>query len=125
MTEAVVNLVLSLWLAPRMGITGVALATAVPALLVTTVVLPPYVCRLLDVPLLTFIRSSVLPGLGMAVATVAGLWLADRVVPGESYQAIFLRMMFTFPIAALLFRLTIPMDEQRALWQRLRFSGAR
>ena len=125
MIEAVVNLVLSLWLAPRLGITGVALATAVPALLVTTVVLPPYVCRLLDLPLLTFIRSSVLPGLAMAVAILSGLWVADRLVPGESYQAIFSRMMFTLPIAAVLFRLTIPMDEQRALWHRLRFSGAR
>jgi O-antigen/teichoic acid export membrane protein len=125
MAEAVVNLVLSLWLAPRLGITGVALATAVPALLVTTVVLPPYVCRLLNLPLPTLIRRSVLPGIAMAVATLAGLWVAGRMVPGESYQAILSRMMFTLPIAALLFRLTIPMHEQQALWHRLRFSGAR
>jgi O-antigen/teichoic acid export membrane protein len=123
--EAGVNLGLSLFFAPRLGITGVALATALPALLVTTVALAPYLCRRLDIALPTFFLSSVLPGLSMAVATLASLWVADWMLPGDSYRAIVSRMLCTVPAAVLLFRLTIPEQEQRALWQRLRLSGAR
>src|SRR5205814_5260088 len=86
--EAFLNLLLSIWLAPRLGITGVALATAIPALLVSTMLLPSYLCRRLGVPIRTFVVSSVLPGALMLVVTLITLWLSGLVISAESYPAI-------------------------------------
>jgi O-antigen/teichoic acid export membrane protein len=49
--EGVANLVLSIMLAPRYGLIGVAFGTAIPMLLVKILVQPVYVCRILGVSL--------------------------------------------------------------------------
>jgi hypothetical protein len=120
MVEALLNLIFSIWLAPRAGITGVALATAIPALLVSTLVLPPYLCRQLSVPLRTFVVKSVLPGVLILGATLAIEWIAGLLIGNESYPAIIARMVITLPVAILLFRATFPPDQQRGLWRLVR-----
>jgi O-antigen/teichoic acid export membrane protein len=115
--EAVANLVLSLWLAPRFGITGVAFATAIPALFVSMVLLPPYLCRRLGLPLRTVVVGSVLPGVLMLAAGVATEWTAGLFIQGESYPIIIGRALISLPVAILLFRWTFPADQQRAIWR--------
>ena len=115
MLEAVLNLGLSIWLAPRLGITGVALATAVPALFVGAFVLPPYLCRQLAVPLRTFLVASVLPGALMFVATSVVLYLSGLVITTDTYPAIALRTALSFPIAVVVFLATFPAEERRAV----------
>lgn len=114
MLEALLNLGLSIWLAPRLGLPGVALATALPALFVGGIVLPPYLCRHLALPLRTFLVASVLPGGVMFVTTSVVLYLSGLVITADSYPAIALRVALSVPVALLLFLLTFPADERRA-----------
>jgi O-antigen/teichoic acid export membrane protein len=116
MLEALVNLGLSIWLAPRFGIAGVALATALPAVCISATVLPPYLCRKLGVPIRTFIAASVLPGGVMFVANAVVLYLSGLVITGESYPAIGARALISLPVALLVFLGTFPAPERRALW---------
>jgi O-antigen/teichoic acid export membrane protein len=73
MAEAAINLVLSIWLVHPLGIEGVAWGTTVPHV-VMNLVLAGHVCRLLGVPLGSYVRHAfVLP---VAIASVlAGGWL--------------------------------------------------
>ena len=113
MLEALLNLGLSIWLAPRFGITGVALATAAPALLVGTVVLPPYLCRHLALPFRTFLAAGVLPGALMFVGSSVVLYLSGLVITADSYPAVVLRSALSLPIAVLIFLVTFPAQERR------------
>jgi O-antigen/teichoic acid export membrane protein len=119
MLEALVNLGMSIWLAPRLGIMGVALATALPALFISAVVLPPFLCRQLGVPIRTFIVASVLPGGLMFVANTIVLYASGLVITAESYPAIVLRAVISLPVALLMFLATFPAAERRALWELL------
>jgi O-antigen/teichoic acid export membrane protein len=124
MLEAVLNLGLSIWLAPWLGITGVALATAVPALL-SAVVLPPSLARQLAVPIPTLLAASVFPGALMFVVTSIVLYLSGLVITAESYPAIALRSALSLPVALVVFLVTFPAAERRTIGrlpQRLIFN---
>jgi O-antigen/teichoic acid export membrane protein len=126
MLEALLNLGLSIWLAPRMGITGVALSTALPALFMSAVVLPQYLCRQLAVPMRTFLVASVLPGGLMFVANAAVLYLSGLLITAGSYPAIVARAAISVPVALLMFLVTFPAEERRAvreLLQSLQYFG--
>jgi O-antigen/teichoic acid export membrane protein len=116
MLEALLNLGLSIWLAPRLGLTGVALATALPAVFVSGLVLPAYLCRQLAVPIRTFLVASVLPGGSTFVAVAVVLYLAGLVMTADSYPAIFLRAAISLPTALLVFLATFPEDERQKVW---------
>ena len=119
MLEALTNLGLSIWLAPRFGLAGVALATALPAICMSAVVLPSYLCRKLGVPIRTFVAASVAPGGLMFVVNAVVLSLAGLVISGDSYPAIALRAAISVPLALLVFVATFPAHERRALWDLL------
>ena len=124
--EALANLGLSIWLAPRLGLPGVALATALPAVCISAVVLPPYLCRKLGVPIRAFIVGSVLPGGVMFVANAVVLYLSGLVITSDSYPAIVLRAVISVPVALLVFLVTFPSEERRAgraLLQSLQYFG--
>jgi O-antigen/teichoic acid export membrane protein len=126
MLEALLNLGLSIWLAPRLGITGVALATALPALFVSAFVLPAYLCRQLGVPVRTFLVASVLPGGLMFVANSGVLYVSGLVITADSYPAIVLRAVISVPVALLVFLVAFPAEERRAvrgLLQSLQYFG--
>jgi O-antigen/teichoic acid export membrane protein len=117
MLEALVNLGLSIWLAPRFGITGVALATALPAACISGLVLPQYLCRKLGVPVRTFVAASVLPGAFMFVANALVLYLSGLVITADSYPAILSRGLISIPVAVCVFLGTFPSQERRAAWE--------
>jgi O-antigen/teichoic acid export membrane protein len=119
MLEALINLGLSIWLAPRLGITGVALATALPAVCVSAVVLPPYVCRHLDLPVRTFFVKAVLPGGLMFVGNAVVLGLSGLVITAHSYPAIVARAVLSIPVSLLVFFATFPPQERRAVRELL------
>jgi O-antigen/teichoic acid export membrane protein len=69
LAEGVANLVLSLFLVRRMGIVGVAWGTVIPHIVNTTILIPAYTLRVLDIPLAEFLRKAVLrPVLGAVPA---------------------------------------------------------
>jgi O-antigen/teichoic acid export membrane protein len=115
MVEAALNLGLSIWLAPRFGIAGVALATALPAVLVSALVLPPYLCRKLGVPIRTFIARSVVPGAVMFTVNTVVLYLAGMIITADSYPAIVARAALSIPVALVVFLLTFPSQDRRAM----------
>jgi len=61
--EAIVNLVLSIWLIQSLGLIGVALGTAIPMFVIRFLVLPVYTCRALNLSLTGFFKRSLLPAL--------------------------------------------------------------
>ena len=73
--EWVANLILSIYLVRRLGIIGDALGTAIPMLCTALFFLPRHLCRLLNVPLRTFVRESyVLPAV-LCIPLALTLWL--------------------------------------------------
>jgi O-antigen/teichoic acid export membrane protein len=101
LTEAVVNLALSIWLVQTMGIIGVAWGTVIPRLFVSLVALPWQLRRVLGVGLPTFWNDAwVRPVVSMipfAVATyiIQQTWLASNLVMFFSQVAVAL------PLAAI------------------------
>jgi O-antigen/teichoic acid export membrane protein len=73
--EAVLNLVLSIWLVRRYGIVGAAVGTAVSVTISNVLVQMPAACRLLDMPIGTFLRRISAPALIALAPGVAAAWL--------------------------------------------------
>jgi O-antigen/teichoic acid export membrane protein len=116
MLEALLNLGLSIWLAPRLGIMGVALATALPAVFMSAVVLPPYLCRRLGVPLRTFVAAAVLPGAVMFIANGVVLYLSGMILTADTYPVIVTRGLLSIPVALFVFLATFPSNDRQSLW---------
>lgn len=81
--EAAANLGLSILLAPRYGLAGVALGTTVPLLVVNAFVVPLYTCRVLGLGLAAYLRNAYAAPLLLLAPAVA----VDRLFPfrAESY----------------------------------------
>jgi O-antigen/teichoic acid export membrane protein len=118
--EGLVNLALTIYLAPRLGITGVAIATAIPAVFVSLAILPVTLCRKLGLPLWALIVRSVIPGLLMLLATWASQALVAGYVTADSYTIIIVRGMMTVPVALAVFFTTFPVEERHAIERLLR-----
>ena len=116
--EGVLNLSLSIWLAPRLGLPGVALATAVPAI-ISVVVLPPYLCRKLKIPI-RLLLDSIAPGVAMIVAIVAIQTAVAFALPSVSWLALILRSSITAPLAVAIITTMFPDEERKAI---MRFVG--
>jgi O-antigen/teichoic acid export membrane protein len=77
---ALANLILSISLATRLGVTGVALGTLIPCAFEALVVVLPYTMRALGVDLRTAARLIILPVLLPAVPTAVALIVVRRLV---------------------------------------------
>jgi O-antigen/teichoic acid export membrane protein len=119
--EALCNLGLSLWLAPRMGIEGVALATAIPAVLLSLTVLPVYLYRRLGLSVRTVARTSVLPGVMMLVITLGAEVLLKQIIVPDTYVRLALLAALSGPIALAVFLAAFPRDDRHAIVRSLRW----
>jgi O-antigen/teichoic acid export membrane protein len=106
--EAVVNLGLSIVLARHYGIDGVALATLVPCIFVTGLVLPLWLCRRLALPVWRLVRESLAPALLLALVIVAVHVVAARHVADTSYLVLGGKVLVTAPLAAAVLWATFP-----------------
>jgi len=118
--EGACNLVLSIWLAPRMGIAGVALATAIPAVVVSLAVLPTYLCRRLELPIRRLAFEGALPGLVMLAAAGSVIFFASRALTPQSFVMIGAVGAMTVPVAIAVFKTTFPREEQERIERLLR-----
>lgn len=66
--EALVNLGLSVWLAPQYGIKGVAIGTAIPLIIANLVILPMYTCSVLNIKYSHYLWQSIIKPLILPVA---------------------------------------------------------
>jgi O-antigen/teichoic acid export membrane protein len=82
--EGVTNLLLSVFLAHRFGIVGVAWGTAIPLACTSLVFLPRHLCRVLDLPLWTFLDRAYRLPLAIALLLASVLWFLSHVLPTHS-----------------------------------------
>jgi O-antigen/teichoic acid export membrane protein len=111
--EAVVNLALSVVLARSIGLTGVALGTMIPALLVGGMILPRYLARRLGVPSREVV-GSLLPAIVLFVAVTAVHLALNPLLPNASLSVIVGKGILSVPIAALVAALTFPRADRDA-----------
>ena len=83
--EGGVNLLLSLVLVRRFGITGVALGTAIPLACTSLLFLPRHACRVLGMPLGTFLNRAYSLPLLLSAPLAAVLLFAKYAFPAHSY----------------------------------------
>jgi len=120
--EAALNLSLSIWLAHRLGVAGVALATLLPTL-ITTVVLPMKLCRELNIGIPAFIKVAVLPSIGLLILGVPLNLALDHFGPPASYGALVLRGIVNVCLAVVLAAAVLPTEDVAALRSLLKFRG--
>lgn len=77
MIEAVANLMLSIALAPRYGLAGVAWGTAIPLAAVNLLFLPRHMCRLLNVGLREFLFEAYFYPLLAVIPVSLAFWAAN------------------------------------------------
>ena len=124
--EAILNLVLSITMAKRFGISGVALATLIPAG-VSFAVLPRRLARTLSVPARTWIRSAMLPAAMMGIAVSASQWLMGLWIDPSSFALLALLTIATLPGAILVTLVTASREERTdmlALLRKIRRAAA-
>jgi O-antigen/teichoic acid export membrane protein len=78
MVEAIANLVLSILLARRLGLIGVAWGTAIPLALTNIFFLPVHLCRMLGVRLRRFLFESYFYPVLIVIPAAFALWAANR-----------------------------------------------
>jgi len=97
--EALVNLALSLAWAPRLGIAGVALATAVPALGISFAVLPRHLSGQLGIPFHRLVRRALLPAVLSASLHSLAFLLLNHIVDTTSYLGLVGKALAAAPAA--------------------------
>ncbi|MEO5898227.1 MAG: polysaccharide biosynthesis C-terminal domain-containing protein [Vicinamibacterales bacterium] len=91
MAEIALNVAITLALISRLGLTGAAIGTAVPFVLINVFLLIPIACRSVDVPLDRFFSIAVVPTIAALIpATLAGLSLRSFAAPA-SVSVLFLQ----------------------------------
>ncbi|MGE3178774.1 MAG: oligosaccharide flippase family protein [Vicinamibacterales bacterium] len=89
--EAITNVALSLVLVRVLGLTGVALGTALPVILANTLVLLPAACRALDLAPVTFLRQAASAPLIATVPAIAACALLRTFAPPATLMAVFVQ----------------------------------
>lgn len=122
--SALLNLLLSLALILPLGLSGVAVATLIAALVVEALVIVPRACRSQSLPLAGFLRKGVWPALPPAIPMLAVAWLLYRWQPPEGLGMVTLHGLAAATIYVLLFyRFAMAASERRQIVDRL--SGLR
>lgn len=115
LVEGIANLLLSIYLAPKYGIVGVALGTAIPMIFVKLILQPLYLTRIIDVPLIAYI-STLLPPLILALVLGGIPFYAPHWIPQiHSYITL---IMWSLPILlcfGLFYSIIHPKDGQKIL----------
>jgi len=93
LAEGVVNLLLSILLVRRYGIIGDAWGTAIPLAIMNVFFLPQHLCRLLNIPLWTYLRQAFLLPLALCVPLTATLLLLKRWFIAHDYVELALQLL--------------------------------
>jgi O-antigen/teichoic acid export membrane protein len=118
--EGVFNLILSVILVKKMGIVGIALGTAIPMVLFKGVVQPVYICKIVDLPILRYLRQCFfMPFFAVLIFTAPHILLKDYLEISKFYQ--FAIAVTLSSCVFILFITAIIMfdSEQKAYWKGL------
>lgn len=123
--EGIANLGLSVWLARRYGLIGVALGTTLPMLIVQTFIQPWYALRVIRIPLWRYLRK----GIGLPILVSVAFVLLCKVVIRSDTDPTLVGLGFRVIWQTLLFGLIVMLvvlkgSERRELLERFSsFSG--
>jgi O-antigen/teichoic acid export membrane protein len=115
--EGVANLLLSVFLAKKIGIFGVAWGTTLPSLVVHLIFWPPYICKLVDMPVSRYIYQSWVRPAFAVVPFGFACYLAERYWPARHLWQFIAQIVILGPIFALM----LPLLFRREVihyWQR-------
>jgi O-antigen/teichoic acid export membrane protein len=111
--EAAVNLGLSIVLARAVGIVGVAVATAIPAISISGLFLPIYVARQVGAPLRKLLRQTVVP-VAIFLAAIVPLQILLRLAwASQSYAVLGAKIAVTSLTAAGMYWMLASHHERR------------
>jgi O-antigen/teichoic acid export membrane protein len=123
-SEAIVNLGLSIVLVQAIGLQGVALGAAIPSVAIVMLVMPMVACPIVGVSLPVFYAQAYLrPLLAVVPYAAAAWWIRDN-LPAGSLAEFFLYMMALVAIfAPCAFLIVLNAAERRFVLTRLRLRG--
>ncbi len=114
--EAALNFCLSVLLARRIGIYGVAIGTVIPSLFVHLFLWPAYICKIVCVSVKQHLLQSWLrPALAVVPFAIA-CFLTDRYWPASRLIGFFLQMFAILPI----YVVTVAFSFQKDIMEQLR-----
>jgi O-antigen/teichoic acid export membrane protein len=99
--EGVMNLVLSILLARRMGLYGVAWGTAIPSVVIHLFLWPRYVCSIVDIPVFNYLWQAWIRPFLAVLPFAAACYLLDRHWPAASLVFFFLQILVILPVYGL------------------------
>jgi len=88
--EGIANLLLSIWLVRKYGIVGAALGTGIAVTISNVLIQMPAACRMLRVPIPSFLWQAVSPAMIALVPTSAAAWLLQAGFGPDSFAWILL-----------------------------------
>jgi len=127
--EATVNLALSIVLAPKFGLAGVAWGTVIPSLVVHVVVLPRYICSTLEMSLRQHLLQSWIRPAAVVVPFGCACFLASRFwVPATmaefAWHIALLLPIFGLSFVLILWKEVSPRFHDGLKWCNRRFATA-
>jgi len=117
--EGLANLCLSIYLAPRHGITGVALATLIPTFLISFVILPHDIAKQLNCNTKDWFSAVVQPAMILIILCIGVFIVINRVLTIEAYWVIGAKGIIMSIVAAFTFYVSFPDDERIAIQKAL------
>jgi O-antigen/teichoic acid export membrane protein len=114
--EAAVNFILSVFLARRIGIYGVAIGTVIPSLFVHLFLWPHYICKIVGVSLKEHLLQSWLKPVLAVVPFGMACYLTDRYWPSNRLIGFFLQIFAILPI----YVVTVALSFRRDIMEQLR-----
>lgn len=111
LAEAASNVILSVLLSQTVGLVGVAMATAIPACVITMIFVPRYMVPKLGLGLRDFAQAIVRPALLVAVATMATQWGLSAFCAMDSYWMLSLRVACSAAVAAVVVVAEFPRED--------------
>ncbi len=111
--EAVANVSLSLILVTRYGMIGVALGTAIPMLITKMFILPWYVCKQIQSPLLKYYKEFAFYLLVTALLQIPALLLSLKLQPTTYIGMFSLAGLYYTLLAVILYRFVLPGSDRQ------------
>jgi O-antigen/teichoic acid export membrane protein len=113
--EAFVNLMLSIILIQKYGISGVALATAIPIIVSRIFIYPQYICKQIDFPIFSYFgqmgKIFIVTALGQLP-----IWIIVHEIHITKYIEIIVLFSFCYLICSIIFfRVLLPVTDRRLL----------
>ncbi len=98
--EGIVNLALSIILVHRIGIYGVAWGTTIPSVLIELLLWPPYISRLVGIPMWQYVWQTWIRTSLAAVPFAVACYLSDRYWTASNLFTFFMQILVLLPLFA-------------------------